>query len=110
MSDRAGEPRSDEAVRALVDRMIERLGPRSPGMGNPPCYLWEVATAEGVAIVMAHVALRALRALPVEQRMEAMGMRSSGAQWFCSSRCWQEGGPHDEACRSEVHYVEAANG
>ena len=22
----------------------------------------------------------------------------SATQWSCSSRCWQEGGPHDESC------------
>ena len=24
---------------------------------------------------------------------------SGTEQWICSSRCWQEGGPHDEQCR-----------
>lgn len=28
----------------------------------------------------------------------------SGAIWSCSSRCWQEGGPHDETCRETVLY------
>ena len=32
-------------------------------------------------------------------RLEAMG-----TQWTCSSRCWQEGGPHDDSCQGHHLY------
>ena len=68
----------EKLVTAVATPMLDRIGPRSPGMGNPPCYLWEIATPEGVAIVLANIAIKALRSLPVEQRMELMGMERVG--------------------------------
>ena len=66
MAERAG----DDLVRVVAER-LHKAPFDDPMCDNPKCEEWYMADARR--------ALDAIRSLPVEQRMEAMGMRA--AKW-----------------------------
>ena len=57
----SGEGGNDAAK--LVEKIVlDIIQPKSPGMGNPPCHLWDTATDEGVALLIASRLLKRLEA------------------------------------------------
>lgn len=85
-------------------------------VGEMESYVRAVAddpdpTVVAIAAVTADVALIAhLLARHIERTETAPpsdcpeGFEVAGAIWNCSARCWQEGGPHDDTCKSTNFY------
>jgi hypothetical protein len=59
---------------------------------------------EKVATKNANVALDAIPDRWAKVDGEWVRLVAGASVWNCSSRCWQEGGPHDETCTPKVFF------